>query len=152
MHQEAVKIDSKEVPTIILVGNPNVGKSVIFGLLTGKYVTVSNYPGTTVEVTEGVLQASLSKSGKNPTQVRLIDSPGVNSLMPRSEDERVTRELLLTHNPVGVIQVADAKNLKRSLLITFQLVEMGFPLTLVLNIYDEATERGIAIDTKILSE
>ncbi|OGL39061.1 MAG: ferrous iron transport protein B [Candidatus Schekmanbacteria bacterium GWA2_38_11] len=151
-HQEAVKIDSKEVPTIILVGNPNVGKSVIFGLLTGKYVTVSNYPGTTVEVTEGVLQASLPKLGVNPTQVRLIDSPGVNSLMPRSEDERVTRDLLLTQNPTGIIQVADAKNLKRSLLITSQLGEMGFPLILVLNIYDEAQERGIDIDTKSLSK
>lgn len=151
-NKKAVSINSEKMPTIILVGNPNVGKSVIFGLLTGKYVTVSNYPGTTVEVTEGVLEIFISKSGKNPSKIKLIDSPGVNSLMPRSEDERVTRDLLLAENPLGVIQVADSKNLKRSLLITFQLVEMGFPLTLVLNIYDEATERGIEIDTKILSE
>ncbi|OGL43923.1 MAG: ferrous iron transport protein B, partial [Candidatus Schekmanbacteria bacterium RBG_16_38_10] len=150
--KKAISINYEKIPTIILVGSPNVGKSVIFGLLTGKYVTVSNYPGTTVEVTEGVLETFLPKSGKNLSKMRLIDSPGVNSLMPRSEDERVTRDLLLTENPFGIIQVADSKNLKRSLLITFQLVEMGFPLTLVLNIYDEATERGIAIDTKILSE
>jgi len=150
--QQALSVQPDKTPTIILVGNPNVGKSVIFGLLTGKYVTVSNYPGTTVEVTEGLLQASLPKLGKNPIQIRLIDSPGVNSLMPHSEDERVTRDLLLTQNPVGVIQVADAKNLKRSLLVTSQLAEMGFPLILVLNIYDEATERGIEIDIKILSD
>src|SRR3989338_2762953 len=151
-HKKAISKNGEEIPAIILVGNPNVGKSVIFGLLTGKYVTVSNYPGTTVEVTEGVLQASLPELGVNPTQVRLIDSPGVNSLMPRSEDERVTRDLLLTQNPTGIIQVADAKNLKRSLLITSQLGEMGFPLILVLNIYDEAQERGIDIDTKSLSD
>ena len=73
---------------IALVGNPNVGKSVLFGLLTGKYVTVSNYPGTTVEVSRGMYV------GSNET-VEVIDTPGANSLISRSEDERVTRDILL---------------------------------------------------------
>ena len=77
---------------VLLIGNPNVGKSALFGLLTGKYVTVSNYPGTTVEVTYG--NAVLNK-----TRTLVIDTPGVNSLVPMSEDEKVTRDMLLTDRP-----------------------------------------------------
>ncbi|MGO9613827.1 MAG: ferrous iron transport protein B [Dissulfurispiraceae bacterium] len=128
------------VEKVALIGNPNVGKSVIFGLLTGKYVTVSNYPGTTVEVTQG----NVSLDGK---RFLIVDTPGVNSLIPMSEDEKVTRDILLTESPTSVIQVADAKNLRRTLLITLQLVEMGFPVVLDLNMIDEATDRGISIDT-----
>ncbi len=73
---------------MILVGNPNVGKSVLFGALTGKYVTVSNYPGTTVEVTRG----SATIDG-HPWHV--MDTPGTNNLLPMSEDEQVTRDILL---------------------------------------------------------
>ena len=112
---------------IALVGNPNVGKSVIFGLLTGKYVTVSNYPGTTVEVSKGVCKGA---SGR----VEVVDTPGANSLIPLSEDERVARDLLLEEGKKSVVQVADAKNLRRGLLITSQLAEMGLPVVLVLNI------------------
>jgi ferrous iron transport protein B len=128
---------------IALIGNPNVGKSAIFGLLTGKYVTVSNYPGTTVEVTQG----NLSLDGK---RLLLIDTPGVNSLIPMSEDEKVTRDILLTQSPAAVVQVGDAKNLKRTLLITLQLAEMGLPLVLDLNMIDEAMDKGITIDTDAL--
>jgi ferrous iron transport protein B len=133
---------------VILVGNPNVGKSVIFGLLTGKYVTVSNYPGTSVEVVEGIIAAPAGGRGT----VKIIDSPGVNSLIPKSEDEEVTRRILLTTAQAGILQIADAKNLKRALLINSQLSDMGFPITLVLNMYDEAEERGIRIDTERLGE
>src|SRR3990172_7867260 len=101
--------------TIVLLGNPNVGKSVIFGLLTGKYVDVSNYPGTTVEISRGTMP--FYKDGKWV----LIDSPGINSLIPRSEDERITRDILLDKKHEGVVQVVDTKNLKRELLITLQL-------------------------------
>src|SRR3990172_7506437 len=78
---------------VILVGNPNVGKSVIFGLLTGRYVTVSNYPGTTVELTKG--NATFDKNN-----AVVIDTPGTNSLIPMSEDEKVTRDILLKEKTV----------------------------------------------------
>src|SRR5512145_519915 len=85
---------------VVLIGNPNVGKSALFGLLTGKYVTVSNYPGTTVEVTYG-------NAVLNRVRSLVIDTPGVNSLVPMSEDERVTRDMLLTDMPGVIVQVAD---------------------------------------------
>lgn len=133
-----------KLPLSVLVGNPNVGKSVIFGLLTGRYVTVSNYPGTTVEVASG--RATLGKE-RNV----VIDTPGVNNLVPMSEDERVTRDILLGRGIRAVIQVADAKNLRRSLVITLQLAEMGLPVVLALNMFDEAKSRGISIDVGALS-
>jgi ferrous iron transport protein B len=130
---------------VLLIGNPNVGKSALFGLLTGKYVTVSNYPGTTVEVTYG--NAVLNK-----TRSLVIDTPGVNSLVPMSEDERVTRDMLLSDRAGVVVQVADAKNLRRGLLITLQLAEMDVPFILDLNMDDEARSRGIAVNQDKLSE
>jgi ferrous iron transport protein B len=130
---------------IVLVGNPNVGKSVIFGLLTGKYVTVSNYPGTTVEVSHG----NLTLDGK---KFLLVDSPGVNSFLPMSEDERVTRDILLAERPENVVLVADSKNLKRALMLLLQLAEMGLPCLLTLNMEDEAAARGIDIDYGKLEE
>ena len=130
---------------VILIGNPNVGKSALFGLLTGKYVTVSNYPGTTVEVTYG--NAVLNK-----VRTIVIDTPGVNSLVPMSEDEKVTRDILLTDRAGVVVQVADTKNLRRGLLITLQLAEMGVPFVLDLNMDDEAKSRGILIDQDVLSQ
>ena len=129
----------------VLVGNPNVGKSVIFRLLTGSYVLVSNFPGTTVEVSRGRMQLG----GVN---YEVVDTPGVNSLVPQSEDERVACEILLRERPDVIIQVADAKNMRRTLLITSQLVEFGIPTVLVLNMIDEAEERGIEIDSKGLSD
>lgn len=129
---------------VILIGNPNVGKSVIFGLLTGKYVTVSNFPGTTVEVSYG----NISVRDK---RFLLIDSPGVNSLTPMSEDEKVTRDMLLKEQPFSVVLVGDAKNLKRALLLYIQLAEMGLPVILNLNMEDEAKDRGIEIDYNRLS-
>ncbi len=130
--------------TAILVGNPNVGKSALFGALTGRYVTVSNYPGTTVEVTRGS-----GVLGKRTWQV--LDTPGANGLLPVSEDEQVTRDILLAERDFVVVQVCDAKNLKRGLLMTAQLAEAGVPLVLVLNMSDEAAARGIRIDTATLA-
>jgi ferrous iron transport protein B len=130
---------------ILLVGNPNVGKSVIFGLLTGKYVTVSNYPGTTVEVSHG----NISLDGK---RLLVVDSPGVNSFTPMSEDERVTRDILLTEKPESVVLVADSKNLKRGLMLLLQLAEMELPCILTLNMEDEAKARGIEIDMNTLEK
>jgi ferrous iron transport protein B len=130
---------------VILIGNPNVGKSVIFNYLTGKYVTVSNYPGTTVEITNG----TMSTSGN---RLQVIDTPGVNSLIPMSEDEKVTRDILLNNAPTHLIQVMDAKNIRRGLLISLQLLEMGLPFFVILNMWDEAKSRGIEIHTQILSQ
>jgi len=130
---------------VVLIGNPNVGKSVIFNYLTGKYVTVSNYPGTTVEVAVGATRAHGKK-------VQVVDTPGVNSLIPMSEDEKVTRDILLNESQACLVQVMDAKNLRRGLLISLQLLEMGLPFLVVLNMWDEAKSRGIEIQTQILSE
>lgn len=129
---------------LILAGNPNVGKSVIFGLLTGRYVTVSNYPGTTVEVTRG-------SAAHRGDRVAVTDTPGINSLIPQSEDERVTRDILLAEDSV-VVQVGDAKNLPRTLLLALELAEAARPFVLCLNMGDEAAERGITIDHDLLSE
>ncbi len=129
--------------TLALVGNPNVGKSVIFNRLTGKYVAVSNYPGTTVDMARGM---GWFAGG----QFQVVDTPGVNSLIPHSEDERVTRDVLLREQPDVVVQVADAKNLRRALMLTLELAAFGRPLVLVLNMTDEALDRGISVDVERL--
>src|SRR5512136_215886 len=131
--------------TLILVGNPNVGKSVLFGALTGRYVTVSNYPGTTVEVTRG----SATLDG-HPWHV--MDTPGTNNLLPMSEDEQVTRDILLAERGYVGLQVCDAKNLRRGLLLSVQLAEAGVPFVLALNMADEAASRGFTIDDAKLSQ
>ena len=130
---------------VILVGNPNVGKSVLFGALTGKYVTVSNYPGTTVEVTRG----SATIEG---TPWHVMDTPGTNNLLPMSEDEQVTRDILLSERGYACLQVCDAKNLRRGLLLTAQLAEAEVPFVLALNMADEAVSRGFAIDEARLAK
>jgi ferrous iron transport protein B len=142
---DAERYRDSNLNKVLLIGNPNVGKSALFGLLTGKYVTVSNYPGTTVEVIYG--NATLNK-----TRSLVIDTPGVNSLVPMSEDEKVTRDMLLTDHAGVVVQVADTKNLRRGLLITLQLAEMGVPFILDLNMDDEAKSRGIMVDQDKLSQ
>lgn len=130
---------------LLLVGNPNVGKSVLFGCLTRRYVTVANYPGTTIEVTRG--SALLGGIGWS-----VLDTPGTNQLLPVSEDERVTRNIILDTPAGTVLQVADAKNLRRALALTLELSEMGVPVTLALNMQDEARRRGVAIRRSRLEE
>lgn len=134
-----------DIYKVALVGNPNVGKSVLFGLLTGKYVTVSNYPGTTIEVSRGVCKGLGGG-------IEIVDTPGANSLIPLSEDERVARDMLLEEYKKHVVQVADAKNLRRGLLITTQLAEMGLPVVLVLNMWDELLDRGMNVDVGLLQD
>src|SRR3954463_1494784 len=131
---------------IALVGNPNVGKSVVFGRLTGRYATVSNYPGTTVAITTG-----RALIGAEVCDV--IDTPGVNTLEGvLSEDERITRQLLSSGGAELIVQVADARNLRRALMLTSQLAATPLPMILVLNMVDEAHARGITIDTEGLAE
>ena len=127
----------------LLVGQPNVGKSVVFGALTGTYVTVSNYPGTTVEVTRG-----RAKFGDRVWEV--IDTPGTHNLVPMSEDESVTRDILLREPHDALVQVGDAKGLSRTLLLTLQIAELGIPFCLDLNMLDEARARGVRVDLEAL--
>jgi len=143
-HAPAELHTAAENAPVILIGNPNVGKSALFGALTGRYATVSNYPGTTVEVTQGWLAGAAA-------QRTVIDTPGLYSLTPLSDDERVTRDILLDRQPAAVVQVADAKNLRRSLLIAVELAETGIPFVLAVNMIDEAAARGIEIDAAALS-
>lgn len=131
--------------SVILVGNPNVGKSVLFGALTGRYVTVSNYPGTTVEVTRGA--ATIGGEAWH-----VLDTPGTNNLLPMSEDEQVTRDILLAERGYACLQVCDAKNLRRGLLLSLQLAEAEVPFLLALNMADEAESRGVLIDHARLAE
>lgn len=131
---------------VVLVGNPNVGKSVLFGRLTGRYATVSNYPGTTVGVTRGraLIEAEVFD---------LVDSPGVNALEGvLSEDEQVTRRLLEDGEADLVVQVADTRNLRRALMLTAQLAPLGLPMVLVLNMMDESKRHGVEVDAARLAE
>lgn len=132
------------LPKVVIVGNPNVGKSVIFNYLTGAYVTVSNYPGTTVEVSRGKCRIS-------GVEFEVVDTPGMYSLLPITEEERVARRILLSEHPELVLHVVDARNLDRMLPLTLQLVEAGLPVALVVNILDEAERAGITLDLDGLS-
>src|SRR6266516_4782070 len=130
---------------IALVGQPNVGKSVVFGRLTGRYVTVSNYPGTTVAVTRG-------RAPVGAEVCDVMDTPGVNSLDGSiSEDERITRDVVAGPDTDLIIQVADARNVRRALMLTSQLAVFGKPMVLALNMVDEAFARGISIDAAALA-
>ena len=130
---------------IAIVGNPNVGKSVLFNSLTGHYVVVSNYPGTSVEVSRGKV-----KIGE--VEFEVIDTPGIYSLSPITEEERVARKILLVEELYLVIHVVDAKNLERMLPFTLQLMETRLPVMLVLNMMDEAEKANIEIDIRQLEK
>lgn len=124
---------------IAIVGNPNVGKSVMFNNLTGTYVVVSNYPGTTVEVSRG-------KSKIGAEEFEIIDTPGMYSLLPITEEEKVARDILLEERPQAILHMVDAKNLERMLSFTLQLIEAGLPVILVLNMADELKNLGRNVD------
>ena len=122
---------------ILLMGNPNVGKSVIFSRLTGIRVIVSNYPGTTVSYTRGFI-----KMGHEIAEV--IDVPGIYTLEPTSEAEEVALRMLDTGDVV--INVVNATNLERNLYLTLQLLEKGVPVVVALNMWDDTKHQGINID------
>ncbi|MFB6202791.1 MAG: FeoB small GTPase domain-containing protein, partial [Halorhabdus sp.] len=130
-------IDGEEM--LALVGCPNVGKSVVFGELAEEYVDVSNYPGTTVERTVAAFE-----------EYELTDSPGVYGISAFNEEERVTREIVLDAD--AVINVVDATHLDRDLFLTLQLLDMGVPTVVALNMMDEAEADGIDIDVAALEE
>jgi ferrous iron transport protein B len=128
---------------ILLAGNPNVGKSVVFSRLTGIHVISSNYPGTTVGYTKGSI-----KLGNELAEV--IDVPGTYTLDPTCEAERVAQEMLAVGDVV--IDVVDATNLERNLYLTLQLLERNVPVVVALNMWDETKHRGIRIDLDKLRE
>ncbi len=135
--------DTEKQAKIVLVGNPNVGKSVLFNVLTGSYTTVSNYPGTSVEVSSGRCKIA----GRS---FEVLDTPGMYSLMPITEEERVARKILLTERPGILLHVIDARNIERMLPMTLQLIEAGLPVILVVNILDEAERLGMHFDLERL--
>jgi len=130
---------------IALVGNANTGKSAIFNQLTGMEQAIGNWPGKTVERAEG----TLLHHGK---RIRLVDLPGTYSLLPRSEDELVTREYLLSGDVDVIVNVVDATALERNLFLTVQLLGIGLPVVVGLNLVDAALKKGISIDEGRLGE
>ncbi len=133
------------LPSLVIVGNPNVGKSALFNRLTGARVVVSNYPGTTVEVTRGRLRL-------DGRETEAIDTPGMYSFLPITEEERVARRILLNETAQAVLHVVDGKNLERMLPFTLQLIEAGFPVVLAVNMMDEAEAAGLDIDLEHLQQ
>lgn len=133
---------------IALVGNPNSGKTTLFNALTGLNQKTSNFPGTTVELHKARLHSSGTQD------LFLIDLPGTYSIYPKSADERVTVELLLSpeRKPDLVVVVADASHLKRSLLLTTQVIDLGFPVVMALNMLDVAGAKGMETNPLTLSK
>jgi ferrous iron transport protein B len=136
--------------TVAVIGNPNTGKSTLFSALTGLHSRIGNYPGVTVEKKVGVFRYE----GR---EIRLVDLPGTYSLSPRSLDEMVSVEVLLGRQPeIGridaVVCIADASNLERNLYLVSQVLDLGLPTVLVLNMWDVAQSRGITIDAERLSQ
>jgi len=125
---------------VLLVGNPNVGKSLLFYHITGKYASVSNYPGTTVSITKGS-----TKIGSHH-EIEIIDTPGFYNMVTITEEENVTKKIILEEKPDVILHVIDAKNIERMLPLTLQLLEANLPVILVLNMYDELKRRGLAIE------
>ena len=131
--------------SVALAGNPNVGKSSIFNRLTGMGVATANYPGKTVEV-----QLAVTRLGDQ--RIGVIDLPGTYALGGVSDDQWVARQALLDGAPDAVILVLDATNLARNLYLGLQVLDLGIPLVVALNVVDQAEARGIRIDAERLTE
>ena len=130
---------------VALAGNPNSGKTTVFNNLTGARQHVGNWPGVTVEKKEGICRWK----GRS---IRIVDLPGVYSLTAYSPDEVVARNFIVEEKPDAVVDVVDASNLERNLYLVVQLLEMGAPLIVALNMMDEADSRGYRIDVERLSQ
>lgn len=125
--------------TIVLAGNPNTGKSVFFNYLTGIYVDVSNYPGTTIEISRG-----------RCPEGEVSDTPGIYGVSSFNDEERVARDIILGADVI--LNVVDAVHLERDLFLTLQLLDMGIPMVVALNLMDEAEREGLQIDVDLLSD
>jgi ferrous iron transport protein B len=133
-----------EAPTegikkIVLAGNPNVGKSVFFGSLTGIYVDVSNYPGTTVEISKGRMD-----------NFEVMDTPGIYGVSSFNDEERVARDIILEADVI--LNVVDAMHLERDLFLTQQIIDMGKPVVVALNFMDEVQKSGLVVDVDLLQD
>ncbi|TVM31407.1 ferrous iron transport protein B [Oceanidesulfovibrio marinus] len=137
-------MSSKRTILVGLAGQQNSGKSTIFNMLTGANQHIANYPGVTVDKKVGSYRDSAGR-------VEVVDLPGTYSLTSFSLEERVTRDFLRNEKPDAVVNVLDTSQLKRSLYLTFQLLEMGMPLVLACNMVDVAEARGMALDANVLS-
>ena len=133
----------KQIKRILLMGNPNVGKSAVFSRLTGARVIISNYPGTTVEFMQGYIKVA-------DTRPAIIDVPGTYSLQPTSRAEEVAVKMLEQGDVV--VNIVDATNLERNLYLTLQLLQRHIPMVVALNMWDDTGHKGIDIDLKRLEE
>jgi len=131
------------VKKILLMGNPNVGKSVFFNRLTGANVIESNYPGTTVDYTKGYIK------GANE-DFEIIDVPGTFSLEPKDKAEEVAVKMLEEEKGALVICVVDASKIERGLYLTLEIIERGYPVVLALNMWDVAEDKNLQIDIEKL--
>jgi small GTP-binding protein len=132
--------------TVALIGNPNVGKSVVFNnLVPGARQHVGNWPGKTVEKKEG-------KCFHKGTELKIVDLPGTYSLTARAVDELIARNYIVEEKPDVVVHIVDASNIERNLYLTFLLLELEANVVIALNMFDVAKEKGYKIDAKKLSE
>ena len=131
--------------SIALVGNPNSGKSTLFNSLTGSTAFVGNWPGVTVEKKEG-------KTKIKGESVKVMDLPGIYSLSPYSNEEIISRDYILNEKPDVVINIVDASNLERNLYLTTQVIELGVPVIVALNMMDIVKSKGEKVSSKALSK
>jgi len=145
----AIRSEAHETSTgvmrLVLVGAPNVGKSALFGRLTGIYAVVSNYPGTSVEITRG----RFTSGGHD---VEVLDTPGMYGFLAVSEEERVARRAILAGGRRTIVHVVEAAHLERSLPLTLQLISLGAPVVVACNLLDEARRQGRAPDLALLAD
>ncbi|MDD3600083.1 MAG: FeoB small GTPase domain-containing protein, partial [Firmicutes bacterium] len=135
---------TKSTPIIAIAGNPNSGKTALFNAMTGSRQHVGNWPGVTVERKEGTVT-------RGEASALVVDLPGTYAFSSRALDEMIARNFIMHEHPDVVIGVVDSTNLERNLYLTVQMLEMGVPLIVALNMIDEAEALGIDIDAKKLS-
>lgn len=137
--------ERKKTITVAVAGNPNSGKSTLINAIAGSKLQVGNWPGVTVEKKE-------AEFVYNGITIRLVDLPGTYSLSPYTQEEVIARDYLVFEKPDLIINVVDSTNLERNLYLTIQLMELGIPIVIALNIYDEAEKKGFEINTKAMEE
>lgn len=144
IHDESKALPKDSKLTFALAGNQNCGKTTLFNQLTGANQHVGNFPGVTVDRKDGTI--------KNHPKATVTDLPGIYSLSPYSSEEIVTRDFLIKDKPSGIINIVDASNLERNLCLTMQLMELGIPMVLALNMMDEVRENGGSIRVNELEQ
>ena len=130
---------------VLLMGHPNVGKSVFFNRLTGSNVIESNYPGTTVDYTKGYMRLE-------NRDVEVIDVPGTFSLEPKDKAEEVAVKMLEEGKDAIIVCVIDSSKIERGLYLALEIIEKGYPVIIALNMWDVAKEKNIEIDVKALEK